>query len=217
MMTTLPRMMTVALLAGGVAGCHFPADRWVGNPERLNAGGAGRAETTAKNSGGAPAPAAPAAADFYPTVRATLAALDDMQVRPEALTIENGAQADRPLRSGDLAGAASNAALLPADQPATREIFGNHRLPTTRPGAPVVRFDPVGLDYHGQGGDGRPVAVVVRTSAADAGGPGLDISARIGPDGAGDEAWSRAFLARVSARLAEQARPPAPEPPPRLK
>ena len=198
-MMTRPRRLLAPLawtLALGLAGCHIPADRLMGSPQRLNAGGAGMAQPKADTAGTAPP-------GFYTAVHATLAALDELHVRPEALTVENGVRADRPLRSGDLAGAASNAGLLPADQAATRAIFEDHRLPSARPDAPPTPFIPVAIDYRGQAPDGRPVAVVVRAPAQDS--PGFDLTARIGPDGAGDEAWSRGFLDKVAANLAAAA------------
>ena len=167
-------MPIVALL--GVAGCHIMGEG--GLPADLGLG-RGRVEQTFT-------------ANLGESVRATLAALDEMDVKPV-----NGI-----VRANDAASVLgkqkwvgqTNVEYLPDDE-SFADLFYRQRLNVANQSPSV--FAPLLMAYKGQLPGGRSVVVIVRSIPPDA--TNTVIMTRVGNDG--DEAWSRKFLGTVAMLL----------------
>lgn len=134
------------------------------------------------------------AVPMRPTLAATLATLDDLGIRPERMTIQSGSETPGGQPALLIEPEATNAAMLP-DGARADDIFVRHEL--TMPGSPTTPFYPIFAAYKGTAADGRAVLVSIATKRGDE----ADnlVTVRIGHRG--DEAWSRAFLARVATRV----------------
>ena len=135
----------------------------------------------------------PFAVALRPTLAATLAALDELGVKPQKLTIESGIATPGGQPVLGIEPEATNAAMLP-DGARADDIFNRHEL--NMPGSPPTPFHPIFVAYKGAAADGRVVLVTIaakRGSEAD-----NLVTVHIGHRG--DETWSRAFFAKVAAR-----------------
>ena len=152
-----------------------------------------------------------------PTIRATLATLDDLGVRPRALTLRT--MGTEPTDQAALRVTpipATNAEIL--DGKLFHDLLATRATDRVRVGgqAASIPGDPVLLSYKGTTADGREVVVIARAEELDIRrDSGTHVMARVGA--AGDETWGGAFLDKVAGRLpGPPARPmPAPPAPPK--
>ena len=147
---------------------------------------------------------------LLPTTRALLESLDELGVRPRAMTfrtIGSDPSEQAVIRVSPIP--ATNAEIL------TGKLFTdllaarpNDRARVGGRGASIP-CDPVLLSYKGAAGDGRDVVVIARSEELDIRrDAGTLVMARVGPNG--DETWGGALLDKVAARLPG---PPAGPPP----
>lgn len=164
----------ILLLLAGLAGCHLTG----GMPVDLDPG-RGRVDRTFIVGLGR-------------AVRATLDALDDLEVAPKALTIRANDSASE--QGGPKWQGQSNAEFLP-DDASFRDLFEFQRMNVEGQGP--IPFAPILVSYKGELRDGRDVVVVVRSLPPEA--RETRIMARIGRNG--DEALGRKLIDDIAERL----------------
>lgn len=173
-----PARVLALFLAVGLAGCHLPG----GLPMELGPG-RGRVDRTYP-------------ASLSHSVRATIAALDDLGVHPKGLivrAIDASSDIGKPGWKDE-----TNAEYLPDNQ-SYRDLFDLHRMSGTSEES--IPFNPVLITYQGETAEGQAVHVVVRSEPPDA--SKTLIMTRVGRDG--DEGWSGKLLDRVADHLKEKA------------
>lgn len=180
-MTRFLQIIPIVVVAG-LAGCHLTGAGEGGMPADLEAG-RGRVEKTYTASLGQ-------------SVRATLDALDELDVKPLDGTIranESASQLGKAKWVGQ-----TNAEYLPDDS-SFHDLFERQRLSVA--GSDPIPFAPILMAYKGEIKPGQAVIVIVRSVPPDA--RQTQVMTRVGRDG--DEAWSRQFLDKVSAHLPQPA------------
>ena len=176
----------VLIVTTGLVGCHLTG----GMPADLGTGH-GRVDRTF-------------AAPLSRSVRATIDALDELNVHPKGLSVR-AMEAVSDIGKPGWA-AETNAEFFPDDQ-SFHELFDDHVLNVK--GAQPVPFNPVLVTYKGETEDGRPVSVVVRAQPPDA--TRTMVMVRVGRDG--DEANGRKLLDQVTGRMPGTDVPPSDNPP----
>ena len=173
-------------LVVGLAGCHL-----VSSPIRDYYGpGLGRVDQSFP-------------ATIRPTLVATLGALDDVGVRPVKMTIQNLSDAPQNQVGLEIEPTPTNAGMLPPGE-RSDDIFVRHQLKVT--GAQPEPFLPFFVTYRGKAADGRTVYVTIATKRGDE--ADNQVTVRIGSRV--DEAWCRAFLAKLAARIEPKSTPTTP-------
>lgn len=129
-----------------------------------------------------------------PVLAATLAVLDELEVKPQKLAIESGIATPGGQPMLGIEPEATNIAMLP-DGARADDIFNRHEL--NMPGTPSTPFHPIFAAYQGKTADGRTVVITIATKR----GNDADnlVTVRIGHRS--DDAWNRAFLAKIAARV----------------
>ncbi len=128
-----------------------------------------------------------------PALQATLAALDDVNVKPSQLMIHTLTQGPRQQGALGIEPEATNVAMVPTGAKYD-DIFVRHEL--SKPGDAATPFVPRFVTYSGETADKRPVLVTIATKRGED--ANNLISVRVGATG--DEAWSQTFLDKVAAR-----------------
>ena len=168
------RGLVASLALSLLVGCHLTGDLPVDLGE-----GHGRVDRTFT-------------ASLPNSVRATLGALDDLEIHPKGGTVRANDAVSNLGKPGWAT--ATNDDFFP-DNEAFHDLFDAQRLSVK--GADPIPFAPILMAYKGETGDGRAVSVVVRSQPPEA--LRTQVMARIGREG--DAALCQQLLDRIAERL----------------